>query len=307
MAAINSLEFASRFTGELDKMLVQKAVTGFLLDNALRAKFVGAKTVIMPDIDFVGLADYNRDTGFSQGAVTVAHTSYALSKDRGRAILIDREDMDETGIAELAGQVLSEYIRTEVVPEVDAYTLSKLAGVAKTKSHATAYDATKPLEQMLTAINSVRNAAGYDEELVAFVDSTMYAALMNDDKISKHIIVSDFKKGEIDLSVRYLDGVAVLPVNDDRMKSSYTFNAGSTTSTGGFTAAEDADSVHAIILPKKGASLVKKSETIRVFTPEENQTADAYKFDYRLYYDAFVKKSMMGHIYSLYTAAPSGD
>ncbi|MFQ8954188.1 MAG: hypothetical protein ACLR56_14990 [Oscillospiraceae bacterium] len=36
-------------------------------DNALAAKFVGAKTVIIPDVDFQGLADYDRDTGFTKG------------------------------------------------------------------------------------------------------------------------------------------------------------------------------------------------------------------------------------------------
>ena len=59
----NSVESAKKYAGELDKVLVQKAVTGFFTDNALRAKFVGAKDVVVSDIDFLGLADYDRDTG----------------------------------------------------------------------------------------------------------------------------------------------------------------------------------------------------------------------------------------------------
>ncbi|MBO5909383.1 MAG: hypothetical protein J6Q67_06395, partial [Clostridia bacterium] len=35
----------------------------------------------------------------------------------------------------------------------------------------------------------------------------------------------------------------------------------------------------------------KKTEKMRVFTPEQNSAADAYKFDYRIYYDVFVKES----------------
>lgn len=299
--AVNSLATASRYTSELDKIFTQKSAVGFLADNNLRSRFVGAKTVIMPDIDFVGLADYNRDTGFSQGAVTVAQTSYTLSKDRGRSFMIDREDMDETGVMNLAGQVLSEFIRTEVVPEVDAYTLSKLAGVAATNSHVTTYDATKALEQLCTIINNLQAAVGYDAELVAFIDSTMKAAIENDDKIGKQIIISDFKQGDINLHIKYLNGVALIPVQDSRMKSAYTFNAGATATVGGFAEDEDAESLRAIVLPKNGASLVKKSEMLRIFTPEQNIKADAYQFDYRLYYDAFVKKSQQDHIYVLQT------
>lgn len=46
-----------------------------------------------------------------------------------------------------------------------------------------------------------------------------------------------------------------------------------------------------LVCPKKGAHLVKKTEQMRIFTPEQNIDADAYKFDYRIYYDVFVAKS----------------
>ena len=59
--SINSVETALAYTGELDKMFAQKSAVGFFADNVLAAKFVGAKTVIIPDIDFYGLTDYDRD------------------------------------------------------------------------------------------------------------------------------------------------------------------------------------------------------------------------------------------------------
>ncbi len=124
--AINSIENATKYSSELDKMFAQKSATGFFADNALATKFVGAKTVIIPDVDFQGLADYDRDTGFTKGAITVANTSYTMKMDRARSLQIDREDMSETGIANLAGKILGEYVRTKVVPECDAYVISKL-------------------------------------------------------------------------------------------------------------------------------------------------------------------------------------
>jgi hypothetical protein len=36
---------------------------------------------------------------------------------------------------------------------------------------------------------------------------------------------------------------------------------------------------------------------MRIFTPEQNLGADAYKFDYRIYYDVIVKNSAKDTIY----------
>ena len=142
--SINSIENAVRYSDELDRVFQQKSATGFFADNALNTKFVGAKTVIIPDVDFQGLADYDRDTGFTRGAITVSNSSYTMSMDRARSLQIDREDMDETGIANLAGKILGEYVRSKVVPECDAYVISKLAGLAATRANTVNGNVSEP-------------------------------------------------------------------------------------------------------------------------------------------------------------------
>ncbi len=293
--SINSIENAVKYSDELDRMFEQKSVTGFFADNALATKFVGAKTVIIPDVDFQGLADYDRDTGFTRGAITVSNNSYTMLMDRARSLQIDREDMDETGIANLAGKILGEYVRTKVVPECDAYVLSKLAGLAATRANTIDGDIEKPFEALCKLINEVQSVAGYDEELVAFLDSGMYAALMNSSEISRMITVSDFKQGEINLKVNSLNGVALLPVVSERMKTAYTFN---TSGAGGFVPMNSAREIYMLVCPKRSAHLVKKTEQMRIFTPEQNIDADAYKFDYRIYYDVFVSGSALDTIWA---------
>ena len=313
---INTLPEVQKFTGELDKMFVQKAVTGFFADNVLRSKFVGAKTVVIPDLDFYGLVDYDRDNGFNRASMTVAHTPFTMQQDRARSVQIDREDLDETGVANLAGQVLGEYVRTQVVPETDAYVLSKLASIAAgtlvypegqeglsavrgEDAHTVAWDATKPYSVFSDLVASVQDNAGYDEELICFVDSTAYKSLMTSAEFTKMITVSDFKQGEIDLKVKKIDNVAIIPVSSGRMKTAFDFvKDDDTGKAGGFEAAEGAKSIRMLVLPKKAASLVKKTEKMRVFTPEQNLDADAYKFDYRIYYDVFVKKSGVNSIWA---------
>lgn len=293
--AINSIENVTRYSNELDKMFAQKSAVGFFADNALATKFVGAKTVIIPDIDFQGLADYDRDTGFSRGAITVSNSSYTMSMDRARSLQIDREDMDESGIANLAGKILGEYVRTKVVPECDAYVLSKLAGLALSRSNTVEGNASKPFETLCQLITQVQSVVGYDEEIVAFVDSYIYAALQNSSEISKLITVSDFKQGDINLKVKSINGVAIIPVVSERMKTSYVFNPDN---AGGFTPTEAARETYMLVCPKTAAHLVKKTENMRIFTPEQNIDADAYKFDYRIYYDVFVKKSGLDSVWA---------
>ena len=295
MGVINSLEFAQKFTGELDKKFVQKSVTGFFTDNNLRVKFVGAKTVLIPDANFVGLANYDRVDGFASGAVTVQNESYTMKMDRARSMQIDREDMDETGVSNLAGTLMGEYIRTKVVPECDAYVLSKLGTLAKDRGNLIQGEITKPIAAFNKLITSVRDNVGYDEELVAFVTSNIYAQIMNSAELQRQIVVSDFKQGEINLQVKSLNGIALIPVVPERMKTSYVFNTGS---VGGFVPNGTANEIYMMVLPKRAAHLVKKSEKIRVFTPEQNLNADAYKFDYRIYYDVFVKKSGLDSVWA---------
>ena len=307
-STINSLEFQSKLTGELDKVLVQEAQTSFFADNALRSKFVGARTVLIPDVDMQGLGNYDRDDGFVTGALTVSSESYTMAMDRGRSFQLDREDNDETGIANLAGQVMGEFVRTRVVPELDAYVLSKLATLATTKSQTVTGTVASQIYKMITeAINKVQAVAGYSEPLVCFVDSTVWGALMNTTEVTRQINVGEFKKGSVNTKVKYLNDVPIIPVSDDRMKTAYTFYDGVTDDSGsdgadqtvgGFVPATGAKKIGILVLPRRAASLVKKSERIRTFTPEQNQKADAYLFQYRIYYDLFVKKSLTRTVYT---------
>ncbi len=298
---INSLEFRTNMTGELEKALVQGSTVGIFEDNALRTKFVGAKTVLIPTVDMSSLGNYDRDNGFVTGAIAVASEPFTLEQDRARSFQLDREDNDETGIAGLAGEILGEFVRTKVVPEVDAYVLSKLGGYAAANGQTVEGDPdTEAYAMFGDAVSEIREIVGFDEELVCFADNAFLKALSASPEVSRQIVMSDFKKGEVSTRVRTLDDIKLLPVPMTRMKTQYDFYDGTTEGQedGGFKPTETAKSIGFLILPKKAVSLVKKSETLRTFSPEQNLKADAYKFDYRLYYDAFIKMTMRSAVYA---------
>ncbi len=296
--SLNSFDFQTKITGELDKALVQKSVTSFLQDNSFGAKFVGANSVMIPSVDFSGLGNYDRFNGFPSGSISIIQGTYCLSMERARSFQIDRMDADEISIAGIAGKVMSEFVRTKVAPEMDAYVLSKLATLAAensmnldTPSEGTLTDYC--VSQLSTAIDKVHRYAGYDEELVAFVNPEFYTALMNSPALDRHIEIGNFAKGEINTQVKKFNDVTLIPVPAERMKTRFNFKDGMSDGqyAGGFSAHSDAEDIYFIVMPKSAVKLVKKTEKIRTFTPDQNPQMDAYKLDYRIYYDAFVKNS----------------
>ena len=301
-SGLNSLQFRETLTNELDKALVQKSVTASFLDNSFGSKFVGTKTILIPDIDFVGLGDYDRAEGFPEGGITVEQKPYTLTQERARRFYVDRMDMDEIGIAGLSGQIMGEFVRTKVTPEVDAYNLSKLAGIASAANQVVGTGvalANKSVSLLSEAIQKVQNEVGFDEELVAICNTDFYGDLMSTSELTRRLDISDFKKGEISTKVRKLDECWIMPAPKGRMMTSYDFlNGLGEEADGGFKPASSAKNIGFIVLPKRVAKFVKKLEKIRTFAPDTVQKKDAWQFDYRLYYDMLVKASEKGAIYS---------
>lgn len=301
-SGLNSLQFRETLTNELDKALVQKSVTASFLDNSFGSKFVGTKTILIPDIDFVGLGDYDRAEGFPEGGITVEQKPYTLTQERARRFYVDRMDMDEIGIAGLSGQIMGEFVRTKVTPEVDAYNLSKLAGIASAANQVVGAGvalANKSVSLLSEAIQKVQNEVGFDEELVAICNTDFYGDLMSTSELTRRLDISDFKKGEISTKVRKLDECWIMPAPKGRMMTSYDFlNGLGEEADGGFKPASGAKNIGFIVLPKRVAKFVKKLEKIRTFAPDTVQKKDAWQFDYRLYYDMLVKASETGTIFA---------
>lgn len=295
----NNIGYAQKYSPELDKMIVQGAKTGFFADNVFKAKFVGAKTVQIPEITLSGLGDYSKETGYSKGDVNLAYKEYSLFKSRSKQMTIDAQEADESGVPDLVGKLVGEYTRTIVNPEIDAYVLSKLAGIAASveggkAKNAKDYTEGTAIADLLATINNVEASNGYNnDELVAFVDPVMYGLLMTSQELQRSITISDFKQGEVDMKVKKLNGCAIIPVSAERMHTTFTF------SENGFAPASGSKAIKAVVLPKSAASLVKKVDKVNVLSPNEVEDFDAYKVNFRLYYDCFVTSSRLNTVHAI--------
>ncbi|MCL2107772.1 MAG: hypothetical protein FWH20_00305 [Oscillospiraceae bacterium] len=285
--AINTVEYASVFQKELDKQILESSTSGWMEENAGQVIYNGGKEIKMPLISTQGLADYDRDTGYSTGAITFSYETYKMSQDRGRRFRLDAVDVDETAFALSAANVAEEFQRTKVIPEIDAYRYSKLASLAEIESTYTP-DSGDILSELSAQLGEVSDIIGGEGELIVIMSRPVYDTLLSSDEILKTIEVGNFKQGELDFEVKYLNGACIIPVPSARMKTAYTFRSGD---EGGFVPTATAKDINWIICPKSAPIAVSKTDNVKIIAPENNQFADAWDVDYRKYHDLFLPKN----------------
>lgn len=296
--AINTIEAAKIFQTALDQQVLEGATSGWMEENAGQVKYSGGNEVKIPKISLSGLGDYDRDSGYTQGAVTFSYETKTMTMDRGRKFLLDKMDVDETDFVASATTVMGEFQRTQVIPEVDAYRYSRIYALAKDKYGKTYTPAASTILSTLSEdITAVQDEAG-SADLVIVMARPVYDMFCNNDKISKLINAGDFKQGELNLIIKMFNGIPIIPVPSARMKTAYTFNDGKSggQEAGGFTPTAKATQINWIICPKSAPIAVSKTDNFKIFDPEVNQTADAWLVEFRKFHDLWIKDNVLPSI-----------
>lgn len=288
----NSLQYASVFQSELDKAAVELATSGWMEPNSSLIRYTGGKTVKVPQIVMDGLADYNN--GFVDGDVTLTWQDLTFAMDRGRRFSLDEHEVNDTNFVATASQVMGEFQRTRVVPEIDAYRYSKIAAGAIANKRASGEytpSADDILSKLYYDVAAVQDAVGNDTPLVITMSTLVAAILDTSSEISKKLDVVDFRQGGVTLKVSALNGEhPIRHVGSGRLKSAYIFADGKTEGqkTGGFAPAENALDINWIICPRTVPIAVSRTDKVRIFDPEINQTARSWMLDYRKYHDLWI-------------------
>lgn len=300
MAFENKLAYAQKCSEELDKILVHKAKTGFMTQNDFGVSFTGADEVKVPDIELTGAGKYDKATGYPKSLITINRETYKLEQDRGVQFSIDAVDADQVGVEKLASQVLGEFVRTKMMPESDAYSISKLAGIASNKAQTIPFAdyADAPYKAFVDMEGKIFET-GNDENLIVLCSRDYYNSLVMSKEVEKVIDAGSFKHGDVTLDVKKINETYIVVVPEARLYTAYNFLEGATPDDFGFEPAEGANKIKMLMLPAKAASKINKHEVIRIVEPSDNDDADAYKFNYRLHYDVLVKKSMLPTIWAM--------
>lgn len=299
--AINTLQYASIFQKNLDLLAIQESLTGWMDANAGQVIYNGGSEVKIPKMSVDGLADYDRDAGYTQGGITLSYQTREMTQDRGRKFQLDAMDIDETNFVATASTVMGEFQRTKVVPEIDAYRLSAIATAAIEHGQNVKYGYVPAeasiLKELKTGIKAVRSA-GYTGPLV--IHATPDVVLELEMVMAGKIHSVDFARGGIVTKVPAVDNVPIIETPQERMYTAITINDGKTSgqTAGGYTKGATAKEVNFMVLPVATPIAVTKQDKMKIFTPDQNQDADAWKMNYRRYHDLWILDNKMNSIYA---------
>lgn len=291
----NSIALAQTYLPLLDEVYKASSRTAIL--DSTKVEIVNGNTVKVYKTSMDGLGDYSRNNGYTNGDVTGTWETLTLSKDRGRSFQIDRMDNEET-IGMAFGTLAGEFIRTKVAPEVDAYTFAKLAGTTGILT-ATAADITVGTTDVATLIDEGERQMNENEVptegRILFISETAYAGLKA--KVTRS--VQNDVKG-INKEILTYNDMLIVRVPQNRFYTAITLYDGTTTgqTVGGYVGtATTGKPINFMIVHPSAVTKVMKHVLPRIFTPDQNQTADASKFDYRIYHDTFVFDNKVKGIY----------
>lgn len=288
----NTVSLTSTFLALIDAAYKADSKTAILDSLTQSPAFLNANEVKVLKLSMVGLGNYSRVTGYPAGDLTAAWETMTLAAERGRAFSLDRMDNDEMlGLA--LGNLIREWMRNYVAPEIDAYRFAKYATGA---GNVVGSGATLASTTVLAAIDAAKSALRADEvpmdglklyvsdTVMSFIESAVSRQLANENSLDRRIAT--------------LDGMQLIEVPQTRFYTAITLNAGASSDAGGFVVnASTGKEINFLMIRPDAVLQPVKLNQVKYFSPDVNQTADAHLWQYRLYHDAFVYENKVNGIY----------
>lgn len=320
----NSIEYAKRFVPIIDRLYKNGSYTSGL-DSKTDIDFTGVNEVKILKISTTGLGDYSRTNGYPKGDITVAWETITLEEERGKELSIDRMDNEET-LGTAFGEVTSTFMNQFVNPELDAYRFSKYAstngiftatGTLTAETVMNAFDeailaldnAEVPQEGRVFYVNTnlrpivsagITRRWGSDRAINTVLDNyngipIVYVVPTRFyDKITLNSGATEF--GYKKTAHTYKKTTDSAPVTG---KSYYTQEGDgsykkvenpTTPATNNYYEIETLGGVdiNFMLIHTPDVMQAVKFAMPKVFTPDENQEKDMWKFQLRIYHDAYI-------------------
>ena len=275
----NVIELAKQFVPLLDETYQNASLTSDLDGAAeLARQGANANELIIPMLSMQGLADYSRNSGYVDGDVSLTNETVKCNFDRGRMFSVDTMDNLETaGIA--FGRLAGEFIRTKVVPEIDAFRFACYAGksgISKVATGATLADGATVLKAIRAANDQMDEDEVPQEGRYLYITPTLMGMVQDLDTTKSREVLSNFAKLVKVPQTRFYTAI--------EQKSGKVTGSGDSTvdeTAGGYVKAAAAKDINFMIIHKAAVIQFPKHIAPKIITPEANQDADAYKFGYR--------------------------
>lgn len=283
----NAITTFKKYIDLLDEVYKNASLTSDLDGDASLVR-AGANTneIIIPKISMDGLADYSRNSGYVKGDVTLTNETVQFNYDRGRKFTIDAMDNEETaGVA--FGKLASEFIRTKVAPEMDAFRFAKYAGMPgiSTAAAATLASGTDVLAALVAAQNKMDEDEVPADERYLYITPTLYNSVFAVDTNKSKEVLASFAK--------------IIKVPQTRFYTAVDLYDGTSVgeTAGGFVKDSSGKDINFMVIHKKAILQYPKHVVNKIITPESNQSDDGWMFFYRAYGLADVYENKVAGIY----------
>lgn len=280
----NTINYADRFETRLRDLYGQELTSDALFHSNTDIKVTGAKNIKIPKLTVTGYKDHSRSSmSFNSGSYANEYESKTLDHDRDIEFGVDPMDVDETNTVLSVANIHSRFEKTQAIPELDAYTYSKLFSEATRVGatiKTTSLTAANVLGDFDDNLAALEDAGVPLDRVILYCTSAYKKLLKNAEGIYRSLDVS--KSNGIDRRVHSIDDIGkIVTVPSARFKSAFNF-------TNGFVVADGAKSIDYILIdPECQVSRVKYSY-IRFFTPgTDSRTADKYLYQNRRYNGTF--------------------
>lgn len=277
----NIIALRKQYSTLLDEVYKLASLTSMLDGpNELVQQGANANEILIPKMSMQGLADYSKTTGYVAGDVTLEYETKKCTYDRGRMFTVDAMDnIESAGIA--FGRLSSEFMRTQVIPELDAWRLAsyaQLTGV--TTVGADLADGKAALAAIRAARSAIENSEAHLGTCYLFINPVLAGMIDDLDTTASKKAMEGFA------------GVSKIP--EGRFFNKIKLNANG---AGGFAKDTASKAMNFIIVDKQAAIQYQKHTVSKIITPDQNQDADAWKFGYRTVGIAECKDNKKAGIY----------
>ena len=259
------------------------------------------KTMYIPNISTSGARDVNRNqiTGTFNRNWNNELQAVTLQMDREWDTLVDPMDILETGDVATIANITRMFNEFQKVPEMDAFMASKLASFASAFGgvSTTSLDASNILAQWDNALAYMVNQRVNRDRLVAYMIPNVYKLLKQATGLTRFIEVTNGIQA-VDRNVARLDGVTIIEVPEDMMKTAYTFTEGWAVDT------STAQQINFMIVDPMAIGAPIKYETSMMSAPTA-QSKGKYLYYERYYYGVFILNQRQAGVYANLGAAPS--
>lgn len=175
----NTIAFPKNFINNLDEVYRLASVTADLTSPASMSKAgTNANEIVYPQISVTGLGEYDRNSGYTTGAVDLKWKTVAFNYDRGTKITVDVMDNEES--RNLAfGMAGATLMREKVAPEADAFTFATIAALDNiSKTQGAIDNATQFLDALLTAWTKMDEDEVPQEGRMLYATATLLNSVM---------------------------------------------------------------------------------------------------------------------------------